>query len=96
MVFVNDRYMKALNRRFLSHDHTTDVLSFPLGAKGEIEGELYVNLDRAKAQAKRYKISYSEETRRLLVHGALHLVGYRDSTKAQKKAMALREQRYLG
>jgi len=93
VVFVGSRFIRRINRRYLRHDYVTDVIAFPLGEgkNTPLEGELYVNLDRAKSQAREYGISFTEEARRLLIHGALHLLGYTDSGSRKKAQMTERE-----
>ncbi len=93
VVFVASRFIRRINRRYLHHDYVTDVIAFPLGeGKGTpLEGEIYVNLDRAKSQARDYKVPFTEETRRLLIHGTLHLLGYTDSANRTKAEMTQRE-----
>jgi probable rRNA maturation factor len=97
VVFVGSRTMRGINRRFLGHDYITDVIAFPLGDGDEpgAQAELYVNLDRAKSQAREYGVTFAEETRRLLIHGMLHLVGYADATPRQKARMTRREDFHL-
>ena len=93
VVFVGSRFIRRVNRTFLHHDYVTDVIAFPLGdgAQSSGEGEIYVNLDRAKSQAREYGVSFAEETRRLLIHGTLHLLGYDDSGAREKARMTRRE-----
>ncbi len=97
VVFVGSRFIRRVNKKFLHHDFTTDVIAFPLGEEGAspLEGELYINLDRAKSQAKSYGVTFAEETRRLLIHGVLHLLGYMDSTPRKKAVMTRREDEIL-
>jgi rRNA maturation RNase YbeY len=95
VVFVGSRFIRRINRRFLRHDEVTDVIAFPLDDGMGIDGELYVNLDRAKSQARAYKVSFGEEARRLLIHGTLHLVGYSDATARGKARMRKREDYFL-
>ena len=97
VVFVGSRSIRAINRRFLGHDYVTDVISFPLGEEHEpgAQAEIYVNLDRARSQARDYRVSFAEETRRLLIHGTLHLMGYSDSSPRQKARMTRREDFHL-
>ena len=93
VVFVGSRFIRRINRRYLHHDYVTDVIAFPLGEgkRNPLEGEIYVNLDRARSQAREYKVPFSEEIRRLLIHGTLHLLGYTDSTSRTKTKMTQRE-----
>jgi probable rRNA maturation factor len=89
VVFVGSRFIRGINRRFLHHDTITDVIAFPLeeGSGVPLEGEIYVNLDRAKTQGREYGVPFAEETRRLLIHGMLHLLGYTDTTARRKAQM---------
>jgi len=95
IVFTCNRSIRKMNREFLKHDYATDVIAFPLGKDGGVEGEIYINLDAAKKQAREYDVTYTQESRRLLIHGALHLLGYDDTTLRRKKKMSEREDMYL-
>ena len=80
VVFVNDRRIHELNRRFLKRDRPTNVISFDCkdpGVPGEprLLGEIYISRDRARAQAREYDVPYGSELRRLVLHGLLHLIG---------------------
>jgi probable rRNA maturation factor len=95
VVFVNSHRCKAINRTFLNHNYVTDVISFVLETKPVLEGEIYVNLDRAKQQAREYGVSFSNEVARLVIHGALHIIGYDDTTSAQRKKMKAVEDQHV-
>ncbi|MGB2869666.1 MAG: rRNA maturation RNase YbeY [Bacteroidota bacterium] len=95
VVFTNNVHMRRINRQYLQHDYNTDVIAFDLSDKSTTESELYINLDRARSQAREFNVSFSEEIRRLLIHGTLHLLGYRDKKNTDRKTMKLREDRYL-
>jgi probable rRNA maturation factor len=96
VVFVGDRTMLTLNRTFLRHNYQTDVLSFPLSDSKEVlEGEVYVNIDQARRQAREYGATVRSEVARLVAHGVLHLAGYDDATKAKRSAMKEREDLYI-
>ena len=97
IVFVGSRSIRRINRRFLGHDYVTDVIAFPLGERDEPgpQAEIYVNLDRAKSQARFYGVTFAEETRRLLIHGTLHVLGYSDANARQKARMTRREDFHL-
>jgi len=80
VIFVTDRRIHALNRRFLKRDRPTNVISFNcdephLPGEPRLLGEVYVSRDRAHAQAREYGVSYASELRRLVLHGLLHLLG---------------------
>lgn len=97
IVFTDDRRMLKLNATYLHHHYLTDVLSFPLSEQEEelLEGEVYVNLDQARRQAREYDQTMKDETMRLALHGVLHLVGYDDRTIAGRKIMRQLENKYL-
>jgi len=96
VVFVGNRTSARMNRRFLGHAGATDVISFPLGEGRRVEGEIYVNLDRARTQAREYGVTFAGEVRRLVVHGTLHLFGYDDRSAPLSRVMKRREDRYVG
>src|SRR5512141_2562331 len=91
VVFVDDRTSRRLNRRFLAHDRPTDVIAFPLEEEPNLECEIYVNLDKARRQARTYHVTAANETARLVIHGTLHLLGYDDRTPAKALRMKARE-----
>lgn len=94
-MFVNSRFMRRINRRFLKHDKSTDVIAFPLEDGFGMDGELYINLDRARSQAQGAGVPFREEVLRLLIHGTLHLLGERDTTKPLKEKMTRKEDYFL-
>lgn len=101
LIFVDDDFMKRLNRKFTRRRKTTDVLSFGMkeGEVGGVDypnlGDIYVSLDQAKTQAQEYRVSLKEEIRRLVIHGLLHLLGYDHKNKRQAKIMKEKEEAYL-
>ncbi|HZZ27827.1 MAG TPA: rRNA maturation RNase YbeY [Pirellulales bacterium] len=96
LVVVDDRTIQELNRRFLQHDESTDVLSFPLEhGDGFVEGEIVVSADTAARTAQRFGWSADNELLLYAIHGALHLVEYDDQTAAAKEKMRRRERFYL-
>ncbi|MGA9118883.1 MAG: rRNA maturation RNase YbeY [Bacteroidota bacterium] len=96
VVFTDDRLSRRINRKFFGHDRPTDVMSFPLEDDGTIEGELYVNLDKAARQAGTYHVSRLNEIARLVIHGVLHLLGYDDTTRRAARRMKETEDYYVG
>ena len=85
---VSDRAIRPLNRRYLQHDYATDVLSFLLDSgPGWLDGEIIVSADTAASQAPQYDSSAEAELLLYVIHGALHLVGYDDTTPAERKRM---------
>ncbi|OGC93793.1 MAG: rRNA maturation RNase YbeY [candidate division Zixibacteria bacterium RBG_16_53_22] len=98
IVYCRDREITALNREFKGRNETTDVLAFNLsdGGSDNYLGEIYVNLQMARRQARLFRVSYSQEVKRLTIHGVLHLLGFRDDTKASRARMWACQENYLG
>jgi probable rRNA maturation factor len=93
---VDDEAMHRLNRQYLGHDYPTDVLSFPLEERaGYLEGEVIVSADTAAANAAQYGMPVLDELLLYVIHGTLHLAGYRDKSDADTAQMRRAEQEYL-
>lgn len=95
IVFVDSHRCKTINRTFLGHNFVTDVISFRLEQPPGLEGEVYVNLDRAKQQAEEYNVSFANEVARLVIHGTLHLIGYDDANANDAQKMKLIEDAHV-
>jgi len=87
VVIIGDRLSRRLHRRWFGQDSTTDVMAFPLAAVETLEGEVYVNSERARRQARRFRVTHREELLRLVVHGTLHLAGHDDRVVARARRM---------
>lgn len=97
IVFLGDDQMHQLNKQYLDHDYTTDVLSFPLDSDREnFSGEVIVCVDEASRQATALGVPLEDELLLYLVHGTLHLVGYLDKSAEDLAAMTDAEKKYLG
>ncbi len=95
-IFCSDDYLLQINRDFLKHDFYTDIITFNLAEKGKaVEAEVFISVDRVKDNASSLGISQKEEFLRVIFHGALHLCGYKDKTKADIKTMRGGEDYYL-
>lgn len=94
-VFCNDSYLLDLNLKFLNHDTLTDVITFNYNVGRQINGDICISCDRVAENAIKYKTVFSEEIARVMVHGVLHLCGYKDSTEQQKIEIRAKENFYL-
>lgn len=95
-IFCSDEYLLQINRDFLQHDYYTDIITFGLSGKGApIDGEVYISVDRVKDNARTEQTTYTTEMLRVIFHGALHLCGYKDKTKAEGKLMRSKEEQYI-
>lgn len=95
IVFCSDTFLLDINQQFLQHDYYTDVITFNLGTKNSIEGEIYISVDRVKDNAESLEKSFKEEIHRVIFHGVLHLCGYKDKLKKDKEEMSGEENRLL-
>jgi rRNA maturation RNase YbeY len=96
-IFVSDDYLLDMNLKYLQHDTYTDIITFDLSEKKSnfIEGEIYISVDRVRENANTEGVSFQNELLRVILHGALHLCGFNDKTKAQKANMRELESTYL-
>jgi len=95
-IFCSDEYLLHLNKKHLNHDYYTDVITFDLpNPLNQVAGEVYLSTERIKENAKAYNQAYQEELLRVMIHGALHLCGYKDKTRAGAREMRLKEEFYL-
>lgn len=95
-VFCTDKKIRNINKDYLNHDYSTDILTFLLSENtAPIVSEVYISVDRVKQNAADLGIDYNSELHRVILHGALHLCGYSDKTQAEKEIMREREDFYL-
>lgn len=96
-IFSGDLYLLELNKKFLKHDYFTDVITFDnASGKKKISGEIYISYDRVAANVKRYNTSLKDELHRVMVHGVLHLLGYKDKSAKEKALIRKAEDDWLG
>ena len=96
IVFCSDEYLLELNRQFLQHDYYTDILTFLMSERGvPVEGELYISIPRVRDNARDLGVPALHELRRVILHGALHLCGYKDKLKKDQALIRQKEDRYL-
>ncbi|MFT4662461.1 MAG: putative rRNA maturation factor [Ulvibacter sp.] len=94
-IFVSDKYLLDINLKYLNHDTYTDIITFNLGDGNDIEGEVYISIDRVIENSQKFKVEQTQELNRVVLHGLLHLLGYDDHTPEEKAAMRLKEDQYL-
>jgi probable rRNA maturation factor len=95
-IFCDDEYLLGINRQYLNHDTYTDIVTFELSEKGEpLVSDIYISVERVKANAQTFGTNFTHELHRVIFHGALHLSGYKDKNKEQAKLMRSKEEEYL-
>ena len=95
VVFCDDAYLLKKNIEFLKHNTLTDVITFDYCKGNKINGDILISIDRVKENSKIYNTSFTNELNRVMVHGLLHLLGYRDKTKKDMEVMRKKEDLYL-
>lgn len=95
-IFCNDSYLLTLNQDFLKHNTLTDIITFDNSeSESELEGEIYISIDRVKENAKTFNVSFEDELNRVMIHGVLHLLGYKDKKPSEKALMRKKEEACL-
>lgn len=93
--FCSDEHLLQINIEHLQHDFYTDIITFELNENKTIVGDVYISIDRVKDNAQQNNKTYSNELMRVIIHGALHLCGYKDKTKKEAALMREKEDYYL-
>jgi probable rRNA maturation factor len=94
--FCSDVEILKYNKKYLSHDYETDILTFYYGnAVNSIDSDILISTDTIKRNSIKYKTSFENELLRVSIHGMLHLCGYKDSNKQEKMIMRKKENFYL-
>jgi probable rRNA maturation factor len=91
-IFCNDEYLHKINLEYLKHDTLTDIISFDYTMGNEISGDVFVSIERVIDNAKDYNTNFTEELKRVLVHGVLHYCGYKDKTESDEALMRSKEE----
>lgn len=94
-IFCNDEYLTKKNIEFLNHDTLTDVITFDYCKEKNINGDIFISTERVKENAKTYNTNYMTELYRVMVHGLLHLHGYKDKSREEKELMKSKENYYI-
>jgi rRNA maturation RNase YbeY len=93
--FLSDDALHTINVDFLDHDTYTDIITFDYNRGNYVIGEIYISLDRVEENAKLNSTSFENELNRIIIHGLLHLLGYKDKSPNEKSIMTSKEDYYL-
>jgi len=94
-IFCDDAYLYKLNVEFLQHDTLTDIISFDYTMGKLINGDIYISVERVADNAKDFKVSFEDELHRVIIHGVLHYLGFKDKTDKEKEVMRTKENESL-
>lgn len=95
-IFCSDQYLLGINQQYLRHKTLTDIITFDNSeTRGVIEGDIFISIERVRANAEELEAAFDDELHRVLIHGVLHLVGYGDKSAGEKMQMRKKEDAYL-
>ena len=99
-IFCTDAYLLGLNQNYLKHNTYTDIITFDYTDKKNnpslIWGDIFISVERVKENASKFNVAIDDELHRVMIHGVLHLMGYKDKTKSAKLLMTKKEDFFLG
>lgn len=94
-IFCDDEYLHKLNVEFLGHDTLTDIISFDYCIGKQINGEIYISVERVIENSKDFETNFEEELHRVMIHGILHFCGYKDKSDTDEQTMRNKENETL-
>ena len=94
-IFCDDAYLHKLNVEFLNHDTLTDIISFDNSLGKLINGDIFISVERVRENAIIFKTSFIDELHRVMIHGVLHYIGFKDKSEAEKELMRNKENECL-
>jgi rRNA maturation RNase YbeY len=94
-IFCSDEEILEINRQYLNHDYYTDIITFDYTKNGVVSGDLFISLDTVQSNSEKFGTVYEEELHRVMIHGILHLCGFKDKTLEDEKIMREKENEAL-
>jgi probable rRNA maturation factor len=91
-IFCDDEYLLKLNNEYLNHDTLTDIISFDYSVGNELNGDIFISIERVKENANDFDVPFEEELKRVLVHGILHYCGFKDKSPEDEAQMRIKEE----
>ncbi|MFB9078074.1 rRNA maturation RNase YbeY [Flavobacterium procerum] len=91
-IFCDDEYLHKINMEYLNHDTLTDIISFDYTVGNELNGDIFISVERVADNAKDFGVSFDEELKRVLSHGILHYCGYKDKSEEDAELMRKKEE----
>lgn len=90
-IFCDDEYLLEINQQYLNHDTLTDIISFDYSVGNELNGDIFISIQRVADNALDFKVPFLEELKRVMVHGVLHYCGYKDKSVDDERLMRSKE-----
>ncbi|MEX1193333.1 MAG: rRNA maturation RNase YbeY [Brumimicrobium sp.] len=95
IILGSDDWLLKANNTYLNHDFYTDIITFDYSEDNTISGDLLISVERVYDNADQFNVSRETEFNRVVVHGVLHLVGYKDKSDKDSIEMRKKEDYYL-
>lgn len=95
VIFCNDDYLLEINQNHLDHDYYTDIITFDYSGENQLNGDIFISIDRVADNSYDYKTTFDSELNRVIIHGFLHMCGYGDKTETEEKTMRAKEDECL-
>ncbi len=90
-IFCDDEYLHKINLEYLNHDTLTDIISFDYSVGNELNGDIFISIERVQDNANDYEVTFDQELKRVLAHGILHYCGYKDKSDSEALLMRNKE-----
>lgn len=94
-IFCSDEELLKINIQYLNHKTLTDIITFDYTEEDKIAGDIFISVERVEENAEKYKVDFENELHRVMIHGILHLCGYKDKTPKDEKLMRKKEDEAL-
>jgi rRNA maturation RNase YbeY len=94
-IFCDDQYILKKNQEYLQHDTFTDIITFDYTEENRLSADIFISIERIKENAITFAVPFETELQRVIIHGVLHLMGYKDKSKENAETMRSKENFYL-
>lgn len=94
-IFCDDEYILNVNRQYLEHDYYTDIITFDYSEGDVVSGDLFISFDTVRSNSEVFFTPFLQELHRVIIHGVLHLCGYKDKTEEDERLMREKENEAL-
>lgn len=94
-IFCDDEYILDVNRQYLDHDYYTDIITFDYSEGDVVSGDLFISLDTVRSNSELFSAPFLQELHRVIIHGVLHLCGYKDKSEEDERLMREKENEAL-
>ena len=95
IVFCDDKYLLEMNNKYLRHEYYTDIITFDYVEGMNVSGDIFISAERVADNSVKFGVNLEDEFLRVISHGVLHLLGYKDSDSKEKELMRNRESEYI-